>query len=634
MKLNSLFTDHAVLQHGISVPVWGSTLPNAKVSGQIAGIKTWAIASASGDFMLRFPPLPVGGPYTLEISTGNKRESARVEDVWVGEVWICSGQSNMEFSLAAGLPDPEPKDCDGVRMITVARQAAFGRQRDFKGAWAVGTLENAAAFSGVGYFFARRLHDELKMPVGMIHTSWGGTRAEAWTSREALMEHPATAQMVRDYESDLACEDHWTGAAREQSLPADPGNAGARHGWAKPDFDDAAWGEVELPGSFAKCCGRKTNGAFWFRKTVDVPAAWRGRKLELRIGAADKHDVTYFNGVKVGATGKGVEDQHWNVPRQYAVPAQANGAPKATVAVRVWSYLFDGGLIGPAQAMRLGPADDPAASIPLGGTWKWVIESDIGLTPMPPALPMLPGNANAPYTLYDAMINPLLPYAIRGAIWYQGESNAGNAKDYLRLQCGMVADWRRAWGQGDFPFICVQLANYQPPKAYDPDSTWAVVRQAQLDSTRLCPNVGMASAVDIGDELDIHPKNKRDVGRRLAQWALAKTYGRNLVPNGPHYSRYAVEGGAIRIFFTDVGKGLVTKGGKGAKGAVATCVVAGADRKFVPAQARVEGDTLVVSAPDVPAPRAVRYAWSDNPAGCNLYNADGLPASPFRTDAW
>ncbi|NLE42644.1 MAG: hypothetical protein GX615_12550, partial [Lentisphaerae bacterium] len=430
MKLNSLFTDHAVLQHGISVPVWGSTLPNAKVSGQIAGIKTWAIASASGDFMLRFPPLPVGGPYTLEISTGNKRESARVEDVWVGEVWICSGQSNMEFSLAAGLPDPEPKDCDGVRMITVARQAAFGRQRDFKGAWAVGTLENAAAFSGVGYFFARRLHDELKMPVGMIHTSWGGTRAEAWTSREALMEHPATAQMVRDYESDLACEDHWTGAAREQALPADPGNAGARHGWAKPDFDDAAWGEVELPGSFAKCCGRKTNGAFWFRKTVDVPAAWRGRKLELRIGAADKHDVTYFNGVKVGATGKGVEDQHWNVPRQYAVPAQANGAPKATVAVRVWSYLFDGGLIGPAQAMRLGPADDPAASIPLGGAWKWAIESDIGLTPMPPALPMLPGNANAPFTLYDAMINPLLPYAIRGAIWYQGESNAGNAKDY------------------------------------------------------------------------------------------------------------------------------------------------------------------------------------------------------------
>lgn len=633
MKLNALFTDHAVLQHGIPVPVWGTTLPNVKVAGQIAGIKTWTMASAFGDFMLRFPPLPIGGPYTLEITTDNTRESARVNDVWVGEVWVCSGQSNMEFTVASGEPDPDPKDCDGVRMITVGRHAAFGRQRDFKGAWMVGTVGNAATFSAVGYYFARRLHDELKMPIGMIHAAWGGTRIEAWTSRESLMEHPVTAQLVRDYEADLACEANWSSATSARKALLDPGNAGERKGWAKPTFDDAAWGEVELPGNFEKCCGRRTNGAFWFRKTVDVPAAWRGRKLALRIGAADKHDATYFNGIKVGATGKGLEEQHWNIPREYEVPARANRAMKATIAVRVWSFLYDGGLIGPSDAMRLGPVDEPKASIPLDGVWKWAIEVDLGLT-TPPPQPMLPGNANAPATLYDGMIHPVIPYAIRGAIWYQGESNTGNAKDYLRLQCALVADWRRAWGQGNFPFICVQLANYYAPRTFDPDCTWPVIRQAQLDATRLCPNVGMASAVDIGDAVDIHPKNKRDVGRRLAQWALAKTYGRNIVPNGPYYSHYTIEGNTIRIFFTDVGKGLVTKGRKGAQGEVATCVIAGSDRTFVPAQARIDGDTLVVSSPEVPNPRAVRYAWANNPADANLYNADGLPASPFRTDTW
>ena len=634
MTLHPLFSDHAVLQQGVSVPVWGSTLPGAKVEGRIAGIATWTLASASGDFMLRFPPLPAGGPYTLEVSADRKRESARVEDVMVGEVWVCSGQSNMEFTVASGMPDPEPADCDAIRMITVPRLAAFGRQRSFEGAWALACGDAISTFSGVGYFFARRLHEALGVPVGMIHSSWGGTRIEAWTSREALMGDPSTAQVVRDYEADLACKTTWAGVVVGRNLPADPGNAGSRRGWAKPDFDDAAWAEAKLPGNFAICCGRQTNGAFWFRKTVDIPAAWVGRKLTLGIGAADKHDATYVNGVQVGATGRGVEEQYWSVPRRYAVPAKVNATPRATIAVRVWSFIFDGGLIGPAQTMFLGPAEGGEAPIRLDGTWRYAIERDIGLTPPPPATPLLPGNANAPFTLYDAMINPLLPFGIRGAIWYQGESNAGNAKDYLRLQCGMVADWRRAWGQGDFPFICVQLANFRAAKDYEADSTWALIREAQLATTRLCPNTGMATAVDIGDAVDIHPKNKRDVGRRLAQWALAKTYGRAVVPNGPHYSHYTIEDGAIRVFFTDVGKGLAIQGARRGKGRIATCYIAGADRKFVPAEARIEGETLVVSSTEVSAPRAVRYAWADNPAGCNLANADGLPASPFRTDVW
>lgn len=631
MNLNSLFTDHAVLQRGISVPVWGSTQPNLNIRATLAGISTRTTASSTGLFTLRFPPLPVGGPYRLEITSDDKNESACVEDVMVGEVWVCSGQSNMEFMLASGHPDPEPCDCDGIRMITVPRLAPMGRQTEFSGEWRTGTRENAQSFSSVGYFFAKRLHAELKVPVGMIHTSWGGTRAEAWTSRESLVKSPITAPMVHAYEADISRDEYWSDYVGVARFPMDPGNEGEGKGWAKPDFNDAAWGKINMPSSFGQCQSPKTNGSFWFRKTVQLPPAWIGKDLILRIGSADKHDVTYFNGTQVGATGKGIEEQFWALARKYPVPASANTSGTATVAVRVWSFAFDGGLRGPEQEMRIELADGSGESVKIAGEWRWKNEHDIGLTPPPPAAPYLPGNQNSPYTLYDGMINPLLPYGIRGAIWYQGESNANVAKDYFAAHCNMITDWRHAWGQGDFPFICVQLANFQPAKAYDDASTWAHVREAQLRTTRECPNTGMASAIDIGEALDIHPKNKRDVGLRLAQWALAKTYNRSLVPNGPHYAGHSIEGNRIRIRFTDVGAGLVIRD---AHAKIKTCYIADESRKFVPAEATLDGDTLLVSAADVKAPKAVRYAWADNPEGCNLYNADGLPASPFRTDVW
>ncbi len=631
MKLNSLFSDHAVLQRGISVPVWGSTLPDLSIRAKIAGSSTRTTASNTGLFTLRFPPLPVGGPYTLEITSDDKNESARVEDVMVGEVWVCSGQSNMEFALASGQPDPAPCDCDGIRMITVSRVAPMGRQADFEGEWRTGTLENAQSFSAVGYFFAKRLHTELKVPVGMIHSSWGGTRVEAWISRESLLKSPITAQMVNEYEANLARDDYWADSDEAPKFPADPGNAGEGKGWAKPDFTDSSWGKINLPASFGECQSPRTNGSFWFRKTVKIPAAWVGKDLTVRVGSADKHDVTYFNGTKIGATGKGNEEQYWSIVRQYKVPASANTSEKVTVAIRVWSFAFDGGLRGPEQEMRIELADSPGEKVKIAGEWLCKIEHDIGLTPPPPAMPYLPGNQNSPYTLYDGMINPLLPYGIQGAIWYQGESNASVAKDYFEAHCNMITDWRHAWGQGDFPFICVQLANYTPAREYDSASNWAHLREGQLRTTRECPNTGMASAIDIGDAVDIHPKNKRDVGLRLAQWALAKTYNKNIVSNGPHYAGYTIEGDKIRIRFTDVGSGLLIKD---STGLIKTCFIADASRKFVRAEATLEDDTLLVSAADVKAPQAVRYAWSDNPDGCNLYNADGLPASPFRTDMW
>ncbi|NLB69074.1 MAG: sialate O-acetylesterase [Lentisphaerae bacterium] len=629
MKLNPLFSNQAVFQRDIPVPVWGETKPCLQIRASIAGKSTRTVSNAEGFFILRLPPLPAGGPYTLRITSNDKKESVTVKDILVGEVWLCSGQSNMEFPVGSSLPDPDPQDCPSIRMITVPRIANIGRAASFDGNWIEATGDKIESFSAVGYYFARRIHAELDIPVGIIHSSWGGTLVEAWTSREALNRVPSTAQMVRDYEAALTYEKTWKNIDISGIIPKDTVNTGYKNKWHTTGFDDSGWETAELPGSFEKCLGRKTNGAFWFRKTVTIPKSWVGQKLIIHVGAADKHDVTYCNGYKVGATGTGVEENFWSVVRKYSIAASRVKTTQLSIAVRVWSFLHDGGLIGPAHEMFVARESKPDNRISLAGDWLYAIEKDLGLIQPPQAGNLLPGNPNSPYTLYDSMIAPLVPYAMRGALWYQGESNAGRAYEYMTLQNNMVADWRYRWGQGDFPFICVQLANFQRPEEYNGASDWAFLREAQLKTTLTCPNAGMATAIDIGEAYDIHPRNKLDVGRRMAQWALANTYNKNIVPNGPHFDRYEIEGNVIRIRFRDTGKGLTIKGSK-----LKTCFIAGSDRKFVPAEAVIENDTLLVSSPDVKSPQAVRYAWADNPENCNLYNKDGLPASPFRTDTW
>ena len=347
----------------------------------------------------------------------------------------------------------------------------------------------------------------------------------------------------------------------------------------------------------------------------------------LDIGAVDKQDITYFNGEQVGATGKGFEQEHWNVHRSYQIPGRLVRPGRNVIAVRAYSFVFAGGLIGPSAAMQIARVAGSGTSIPLSGAWRFQVEHDFGLVVPPVAVPG-EGSSNSPHMLFDNMILPLLPYGIRGAIWYQGESNADAADKYRHLMVEMIRCWRHAWGQGDFPFIQVQLANYMAPAPFQPQSEWALLREAQFQATRE-PGVGMAVAIDIGEANDIHPKNKRDVGHRLSQWALAETYGRQIVPSGPLYSRMTIEGDRIRIYFDAAEGGLVAK-----SGALNTFVIAGEDRRFVEAVAVIDGATVVVRSGKVPEPMAVRYAWADNPEGCNLTNAEGLPASPFRTDTW
>lgn len=644
MKLAGIFTDHAVLQRDRSVPVWGWTLPRIRVRVALDGYRAETLSGADGRFVARLPPMPAGGPFTMEVTTTDATERVVINDLLVGEVWLCSGQSNMEMRLkqtgADGLTEIAAADFPLVRSVNIPRLALAGRQSDVVASWQVCTPETAGDITAVGYHFAKAVQVQLGVPVGLVNASWGGTLIESWISRESLVEDPELRLDVEHGDAILNNPEFWTGSdpcdfsdpmERDNLLakklcPADPGNVGLAKGWAASDFDDQSWETMQLPGAW-QIRGHNYSGVFWFRRTIEVPAAWAGRDLALGIGAIDKTDVTWFNGEQVGATGAGFETQHWNTPRQYRIPGRLVKAGRNVIAVRVYSFIYAGGLLGPLDTMNLAPAKKTDGGIPLCGEWKFAVEHNFGVVPPFTKIPG-PGNEKSCGILFDNMIAPLVPYAIRGALWYQGESNATVADRYEARLERLIRDWRHVWGQGDFVFLTVQLPNYRTDSVQERGNTWALVREAQLRSLAL-PETGLAVTIDAGDADDIHPRNKRDVGARLAQWAMVRTYGVAGVPSGPLFESATIEVGQIRIRFRHVSGGLVARGGP-----LKTFVLADLTRVFHPAEAVIEGETLVVRSSQVRFPMAVRYAWANNPEGANLYNAEGLPASPFRTDSW
>ncbi len=484
VRLARIFSDHAVLQRGKPVPVWGTAEPGEKVTVEFRGQKISTVASDSGEWRVTLKPMPAGGPFQMTVRGNN---TVVLNDLLVGEVWVASGQSNMEWPVAlSNNAEQEIAQANNpqIRLFVVPKAVADRPLKDLSGgAWQPCTSETVRNFSAVGYFFARELQRALKVPVGVIETAWGGTPAESWTSKPTLMAHPSLRYLLEN----------------------------------------------------------------WRRAEVDYPLALENYQRQLA---------------------------EWE---RAAAQARAEGKP---------------------EPKKPDPPQDPRTN-----PWK-------------------------PSGLFNAMIAPIVPYAIQGAIWYQGESNAGRAYEYRTLFPAMIQDWREAWAQGDFPFLFVQLANFMPARPEPGESAWAELREAQLMTLSL-PKTGMAVAIDIGDANDIHPRNKQDVGKRLALNALAIAYGKKVVYSGPIYERMKREGNAIRLYFKHVDGGLTTPNGEPLKG----FAIAGADRKFVWADARIGGNTVVVSSPQVPEPVAVRYAWADNPV-CNLYNRAGLPASPFRTDDW
>jgi sialate O-acetylesterase len=494
------------------------------------------------------------------------------------------------------------------------------------GKWLVCGPDTVPGFSAVAYFFGRHLRRELKVPVGLIQSAVGGTPAESWTPAGSLASDPELRKHAERKTQALA--DYPAARLRfeeqvrvfDASGGYDPATRVDDAGWEKADFDDGAWGVLPQPMAWEGTGIEelKLDGTLWCRRAVEIPADWEGKDLILRTCPIDEEDQAYFNGEWVGGL------KAWTDNRTYPVPGRRVKAGRAVLAFRVTDRAGIGGIIGEPADFRLERAGDSASFLPLAGEWRYRVAGRF----LPrPAEPLGPGHALLPSGLFNGMIAPLIPFRIRGVIWYQGESNAGLALEYRRLFPALIRGWREAWGQGDFPFIWVQLANYMWFGNEQPgESKWAELREAQTRTLSL-PNTGQALAIDIGEARDIHPKNKQEVGRRLALIALDRTYGRPTVYSGPVFRAVRFGDGRAVVSFDHTDGGLVARGG-----VLRQFSIAGPDRKFVWAEAGISNDTVEVSSALVPEPVAVRYAWAENPAGCNLYNGAGLPACPFRTD--
>lgn len=625
--LSSTFSDNMVLQQKTKAAIWGKAEPGKTVSVST----TWstkkytAIAGADGKWKIMLATPSYGGPYDITVSDG---EAITLKNVLIGEVWVASGQSNMEFPVSGWFQvinyQQELADAQypNIRLLQVEQANSNVALDDAKitgGGWQPCTPQTVAKFSAVAYFFARDIYKKTGIPIGLIHSSWGGTIVEAWTSENTVKQLPDLAKAYHtmkslNKEQSLALYNTEMAAWQAAVIAKDGGYQNGVPVWAAPNIDSTGWKTIQLPGAWETAALPNFDGIVWFRKTINVPDAMAGKELTLSLGAIDDNDITFVNGEKIGET------NNYAAPRNYIIPGEKVKAGQLVITVRVVDTGGGGGFMGKKDVMFL--QSKTGERIPLDGPWQYNAAVDLKGFPAP----VLNDGPNRPSVLYNAMINPFTQYAVKGAIWYQGEANADRAQQYGELFPALINDWRRDWNNPKMAFYFVQLANFMPVSPQPVPSAWAELRDVQA-ATLALPYTGMAVAIDVGEALDIHPKNKQEVGRRLALIALAKNYGQADAYSGPVYKSFKINGDAIAVKFKHA-DGLKAK-----DGALTGFAIAGADQKFYWADAVVNGNKVTVSSPNVKNPVAVRYAWANNPV-CNLYNGAGLPASPFRTDSW
>jgi sialate O-acetylesterase len=646
VRVDALIGDHMVVQRDRPVRIAGDAAPGEEVRVTLGATKAANTkGGANGRWSVTLPALPAGGPYTLRVRGTNHLTFG---DIWAGEVWVASGQSNMELPLlrSKGGADAAALGCSGLHLYTVSNPPAAAPAAKIGGEWRACDAASAVGFSAVAFHFARELHRALGVPVGIIQAAVGGTPAEAWTPREALRADPALAPMVEALDramNDKPSHDELAKKLRAwetKNFHQDQANRGEKLGWARAG--GGKWETMQIP-QLWEAAGQNIDGAIWFRREVTIPEAWGGAELTLSLGAIDDFDVTYWNGERIGATGEETP-QYWSAPRRYQVPGRLVKVGRNVLAVRVFDHFGGGGFAGtPAQmnlrrsatasATAAAPGETAEAPLPLAGTWSYKIERKLK-----PAVadwntrPKLLGadDPSSPTVLWNALVAPYAGLPAAGVIWYQGESNVTRAAQYRALFPAMIRGWRAAWGDAKLPFLYVQLPNFEGegPKPPAGESAWADLREAQALALRE-PKTAMAVALDIGEARDIHPREKQEVGRRLALAALKLVYARDTIASGPTYAAAVRDGAAIKVRFTNVAGGLTTSDGAAPRG----FLIAGADRVWKAADARIEGATVIVSSPDVAEPIAVRYGWADNPAA-TLRNQADLPAAPFRSDDW
>jgi sialate O-acetylesterase len=618
VRLPRLMGDGAILQRDREIPVRGWADAGEKVSVTFAGKTESVVTGADGKWAVSFPAMPAGGPYEIVVSGNN---TVTVKDVLLGDVWLCSGQSNMElpmFRLQYRYPEEvAAAKCDAIRQFAVPQEYDFkGPREDLNGGkWVSADSKSVLWFSGVGYFFALRLHEETGAPVGIVNASLGGAPIEAFMSDAALAAFPdsvaegrrwADAKLVAETEAENArIEKTWA-----ETLQKGDAGLAAKPAWYASDADDSGWAVAPVPCTFSDLAA-DAPGVVWFRRTVDVPAELAGKTARLNLGTIIQADEAYVNGVRVGNT------TYQYPPRRYTIPAGVLKAGKNVVVVRVIATAKDGCFTAdkPYEIVAEG------RHIDLKGAWKF----KVGLTT--DAKPATVFVRWKPTGLYNAMIAPLAGTPIKGIAWYQGESNAFEAKNYSAQLESMIGCWRSLFG-GKTPFLVVQLPNLGTPETVvNEGSWWARLRDEQRKAVAL-PDTGLVVTFDLGEWNDIHPENKSDVGARLARAAMKVAYGKAVDAGGPLVRSVTIENGRAVVTF-DSGAALVSVGA----GELHHFAVAGADGVYRPAHAVLKDGKVIVWSAAVPAPVAVRYAWADNPAGANLYDAEGLPASPFEIKA-
>jgi len=637
ISLNALFSDGMVLQRDIELPVWGTAAPDVKVTVNFLKQSVTTTADSDGRWQVRLAPVEAGGPHVMTVSAAST--TLTVKDVLVGDVWICSGQSNMQFTMASAdgyQEELQSADYPNIRQFTVGRKPSVNKPRENPvGKWTACSPKTLKNFSAVAYFFGRELHRHLNVPIGLINTTYGGTPIEAWMSPQSLRSSDdfkpildRYADAVKAYpqlqEEYLKLSKLQKSAFRKVDVAfADPGNE-AVDDWANPKVDTADWETIDARHSMILWPG---DSVVWARMAIDIPEDLGGQALVLsRTHTSRTASMTaYFNGHPIELMEQVGYMRTFNVSGELVKPG------RAVIALRIYS---DHRTVNFWNVQpTIGPAAEPPDRRTAAGEWRYHHSASAENHPIvfmpPPRLPMGPDHPKAPIGLFHGMIHPLIPYGIKGATWYQGEANTTRAYQYRSLLKTMIEDWRSRWKQGDFPFLIVQLANYTYPLKKPAASIWAELRESQALVAHNVEQAGLAVAIDIGEARDIHPKNKRDVGLRLALAARKIAYGESITSSGPVYHSMKIDGSTIRLQFDHVGKGLIAKGGP-----LKRFSIAGKDRVFHWADARIDGESILVSHPDVSKPVAVRYAWENNPEGCNLYNADGLPAVPFRTDNW
>jgi sialate O-acetylesterase len=619
VRLPKLISDSMVLQRDASVKVWGWASPNEKVNITFAGKKYKATTKGDSIWMVMLNPLKAGGPFTMNIDASNQ---ITIKDILIGDVWLCSGQSNMvhqmELHKERYAADIAGANNPAIRHFFIPTLTSLQKPMDDlpSGSWKAATPENVRQFSAVAYFFAKEIFNRYHVPIGLINASVGGTPIEAWTSEEGLKEFPAinsTIQKNKDtaYINGTNRAAALSNAARPKQ--EDKGLTGAKK-WFDTSYIPKGWRTINIPGYWEDQGIKDLDGVVWYRRVINVPASMTGMPAKVALGRIVDADALYVNGVQVGSTG-------YQYPqRRYQLPSGLLKTGKNTFAIRVTNTSGKGGFV-PDKPYYLMAGNQ---TIDLKGEWSYKV-GDVFVP-----YRSIPGISaqNQPAALFNAMIAPAVNYAIKGMLWYQGESNANNAGQYQKFLPALINDWRQQWKQGDLPFLYVQLPNFQDVQYLPSESDWAVLREAQLKSLAV-PNTGMAVAIDLGEWNDIHPDNKRDVGVRLALSALKVAYGeKEVVYSGPIFQSSKADGNKIIITFDHVGSGLISNDGEELR----WFAIAGADKKFVWAKTKIEANTVIVWNEAIASPMYVRYAWADNPDGANLYNKEGLPASPFRTD--